>query len=90
MRGKGRLPVADYSFAAQIMNQGAWSSASEGVSMTTSTSGRHQQQQGDSTRHVYSFCKCPGGQVVCTSTTEDSLCVNGMSFRWVTWLLELV
>jgi len=36
---------------------------------------------------VYSFCMCPGGQVVPTSLTPDELCVNGMSFskrasRW--------
>ena len=27
-----------------------------------------------------SHCRCPGGQVVCTSVEEDELCVNGMSF----------
>lgn len=39
------------------------------------------------TRNVYSFCMCPGGQVVPTSVEEGELCVNGMSFsrrdsRW--------
>jgi uncharacterized FAD-dependent dehydrogenase len=39
------------------------------------------------TRGVYSFCMCPGGQIVPTSTSPDELCVNGMSFskresRW--------
>lgn len=29
---------------------------------------------------AYSFCMCPGGQVVPTSLTPDELCVNGMSF----------
>ncbi|KAK9826461.1 hypothetical protein WJX81_001242 [Elliptochloris bilobata] len=38
-------------------------------------------------RSIYSFCMCPGGQVVCTSTDPQELCVNGMSFsrrdsRW--------
>jgi hypothetical protein len=32
-------------------------------------------------RGVYSFCMCPGGQIVCTSTTPEELCLNGMSFR---------
>ena len=32
-------------------------------------------------RGVFSFCMCPGGQVVPTSTSADELCVNGMSFR---------
>lgn len=30
-------------------------------------------------RAVYSFCMCPGGQVVNASTIEGELCVNGMS-----------
>ncbi|KAL1817736.1 hypothetical protein DCAR_0522212 [Daucus carota subsp. sativus] len=31
-------------------------------------------------RSCYSFCMCPGGQVVLTSTKPSELCVNGMSF----------
>jgi len=31
-------------------------------------------------RSVYSFCMCPGGQIVSTSVTPNELCVNGMSF----------
>jgi uncharacterized FAD-dependent dehydrogenase len=31
-------------------------------------------------RSVYSFCMCPGGQIVPTVTSEGELCVNGMSF----------
>lgn len=39
------------------------------------------------TRGCYSFCMCPGGQIVPTSVQEDELCINGMSFskrqsRW--------
>jgi hypothetical protein len=30
-------------------------------------------------RGVYSFCMCPGGQVVPSSTLEGGVCVNGMS-----------
>ncbi len=30
-------------------------------------------------RSVYTFCMCPGGEVVAASSEEDSLCVNGMS-----------
>ena len=44
-----------------------------------------QEQPGPSdqshTRGVYSFCMCPGGQIVCTSTSRSELCINGMSFR---------
>ncbi len=32
-------------------------------------------------RSVYSFCMCPGGQVVNASSEEGRLCVNGMSRR---------
>ena len=31
-------------------------------------------------RGVYSFCMCPGGQVIPASTEEGSLAVNGMSY----------
>lgn len=31
-------------------------------------------------RSCYSFCMCPGGQVVLTSTNPGELCINGMSF----------
>ena len=30
-------------------------------------------------RGVYSFCMCPGGEVIVCSTREKELCVNGMS-----------
>jgi uncharacterized FAD-dependent dehydrogenase len=33
-----------------------------------------------STRGVYSFCMCPGGQIVPSSTDPNEMCVNGMSF----------
>lgn len=32
-------------------------------------------------RGVYSFCMCPGGEVVVCTTAEGELCVNGMSLR---------
>ena len=31
-------------------------------------------------RGVYSFCMCPGGQIVPASTESNEVCVNGMSF----------
>ena len=36
--------------------------------------------KGDDGRGVYTFCMCPGGQVVNASSEEGHLCVNGMSF----------
>jgi uncharacterized FAD-dependent dehydrogenase len=35
---------------------------------------------GDTFRGAYSFCMCPGGQIVPASTQPDEVCVNGMSF----------
>jgi len=34
----------------------------------------------EQSRSCYSFCMCPGGQVVLTSTDPSELCINGMSF----------
>ena len=38
-------------------------------------------------RGVYSFCMCPGGQIVPTSTNPEELCINGMSFRCASMVL---
>ncbi|KAL3788549.1 hypothetical protein ACHAW5_009395 [Stephanodiscus triporus] len=35
---------------------------------------------GISNRGAYSFCQCPGGQIVPSSTEDGELCINGMSF----------
>ena len=35
---------------------------------------------GELNRGAYSFCMCPGGQIVPASTNPDEVCVNGMSF----------
>ena len=35
---------------------------------------------GTANRGAYSFCMCPGGQIVPSSTEEGELCINGMSF----------
>ncbi|KAG5035263.1 hypothetical protein JHK87_010173 [Glycine soja] len=35
---------------------------------------------GVTNRSCYSFCMCPGGQVVLTSTSPSEICINGMSF----------
>ena len=34
-----------------------------------------------STRGVYTFCMCPGGEVVCGASEEDTVVVNGMSYH---------
>ncbi|XP_019170755.1 PREDICTED: uncharacterized protein LOC109166277 [Ipomoea nil] len=49
--------------------------------------GMDSPESGPPGRSCYSFCMCPGGQVVLTSTNPSELCINGMSFsrrssRW--------
>ncbi|CAI5464851.1 unnamed protein product [Closterium sp. Yama58-4] len=73
-RGKGPIPVADYSLAGQFSLPGSITSGSSSGSSDSSDSSGQQE------RSCYSFCMCPGGQVVCTSVTADELCLNGMSF----------
>ena len=55
---------------------------------TTSANGSKQSSHNGSKtvkaregRGVYSFCMCPGGQIVPTTTNPEELCINGMSFR---------
>ena len=33
-------------------------------------------------RGVYTFCMCPGGEVVCAASENEGLVVNGMSERY--------
>lgn len=66
-RGKGPLPVADYRLAHTCVGDGR-------VEDTSETSAK------SAGRACYSFCMCPGGQIVPTSTDPNELCVNGMSF----------
>lgn len=63
-KGRGKVPVADYKVVKYI------NEANNGLNPSST----------DLTRSCYSFCMCPGGQVVLTSTDPTELCVNGMSF----------
>ncbi|XP_031481390.1 uncharacterized protein LOC116251329 isoform X2 [Nymphaea colorata] len=70
-QGRGRVPVADYKLVKYV----------DGNAITTA-GGLDERR-----RSCYSFCMCPGGQVVLTSTDPSELCINGMSFsrrasRW--------
>ncbi|XP_048228014.1 uncharacterized protein Cbei_0202 isoform X2 [Ricinus communis] len=63
-RGRGKVPVADYKIASYV--------GGEHMDMSLNS--------GPESRSCYSFCMCPGGQVVLTSTNPLELCINGMSF----------
>ncbi|KAG7615353.1 FAD/NAD(P)-binding domain superfamily [Arabidopsis thaliana x Arabidopsis arenosa] len=62
LKGRGKVPVADYKVVQYVNDK------TEDLS------------QSSSKRSCYSFCMCPGGQVVLTSTNPTELCINGMSF----------
>ncbi|CAI9765760.1 unnamed protein product [Fraxinus pennsylvanica] len=69
--GRGKIPVADYKVAEYVDGKDV------GTPLNSESIGRS----------CYSFCMCPGGQVVLTSTNPSELCINGMSFsrrssRW--------
>ena len=63
--GKGPVPVADYRLAVEV---------------PIAEKNRGGGVYSASSRACYSFCMCPGGQIVPTSVKEDELCINGMSF----------
>ncbi|GJM88585.1 hypothetical protein PR202_ga04663 [Eleusine coracana subsp. coracana] len=63
-KGRGRIPVADYKIVKSV---------GEGDAENNVNATEHS-------RGCYSFCMCPGGQVVLTSTNPSELCINGMSF----------
>ncbi|KAE8705933.1 putative Serine-threonine protein kinase, plant-type [Hibiscus syriacus] len=63
-RGRGKVPVADYK-VVHYVNDKDENSPLKSESIS---------------RSCYSFCMCPGGQVVLTSTSPSEICINGMSF----------
>lgn len=63
-KGRGKVPVADYKMATYLNE--------DDVVLPFSME--------QNNRACYSFCMCPGGQVVLTSTDPSELCINGMSF----------
>ncbi|PHT75285.1 hypothetical protein T459_18807 [Capsicum annuum] len=62
--GRGKVPVADYKVVEYVNT--------DGIALPSNSVPRN--------RSCYSFCMCPGGQVVLTSTDPSELCINGMSF----------
>ncbi|KAI8019724.1 hypothetical protein LOK49_LG04G00677 [Camellia lanceoleosa] len=62
--GRGKVPVADYKVVKYINGNDVDTTFNPGTVRCG----------------CYSFCMCPGGQVVLTSTNPSELCINGMSF----------
>ena len=69
--------MADYKLAAGAMGQMDDEYAEP---RQTGGGGAGDEAGAPSGYGVYSFCMCPGGQIVATATQEDELCINGMSF----------
>lgn len=86
--------MAEYRLAAEVSAaQAAQAAAAAGAAADGAALGEDWYQpllaggskaegagQAGGARGVYSFCMCPGGQIVPTSTEEGELCINGMSF----------
>lgn len=96
LHGKGPYPVAEYRLAAEISQAQAaaagghlgddWYEPLRAAGPDAGANGGAAAAAGDA-RGVYSFCMCPGGQIVPTSTSEEELCINGMSFSRHAWSL---
>jgi uncharacterized FAD-dependent dehydrogenase len=85
--GKGRIPVADYRLATEVPIDSNVGRAFEKVYFTPVSSAEDDgrktgvaEKNKAMTKACYSFCMCPGGQIVPTSVKPGELCVNGMSF----------
>ena len=87
LSGKGLLPPASYRLATTVKTP-----AADDRPLERTTSERPDAASGGGAkdagrggggggeRGVYSFCMCPGGQIVPTSLQESQLCINGMSY----------
>lgn len=79
-KGKGPLPVADYRLAHQCVGPGARGKKAEEEEKKSKSGSNGGGWDENTGRACYSFCMCPGGQIVPTSVVPEELCVNGMSF----------
>lgn len=89
--GRGELPPASYRLATTVYPEEDADASSAGdkgreperqAGAKSSKRGRSTKTDEDKTggRGIYSFCMCPGGQIVPTSIVPERLCINGMSY----------
>lgn len=64
--------------SAAMINESQYGRGYDKSLPTASYKLTHQCQNG---RGIYSFCMCPGGYVVNSSSEQGRLCVNGMSYH---------
>jgi uncharacterized FAD-dependent dehydrogenase len=75
--------VADYRLAHTVVvgeTSAGGASEASGAFSSPKKKTENASTPGHDARACYSFCMCPGGQIVPTSTDPNELCVNGMSF----------
>ena len=68
--GRGPLPPASYRLAYTFKEKSPATAPSAAAASGAAV-------EGTGGRGVYSFCMCPGGQIVPTAMEEGTLCVNG-------------
>ena len=81
-----RVPMSAKAFAigvrvehpAMMINESQYGKGYPDILPAAAYKLTHQCKNG---RGVYSFCMCPGGYVVNSSSEEGMLCVNGMSYH---------
>ena len=74
--GHPALGAADYKLSVHVPDTSAAASTAARTSASPNPSAPSAKQP---TRGVYTFCMCPGGEVVCAASEPDSVVVNGMS-----------
>ena len=72
--GHPALGAADYKLSVHVPDAHASSKAPVSGAAASATPSAKQP-----TRGVYTFCMCPGGEVVCAASEPDTVVVNGMS-----------
>jgi uncharacterized FAD-dependent dehydrogenase len=77
--GKSVTDVANQDFFSS-MEHGSDSSHPGRLPVPSYRLATDKAYDGKNYRGVYSFCMCPGGQIVPSSTDPGQVCVNGMSF----------
>ena len=72
--------LQDYEGLETRLNGHDWLADADSASSQLPTWSSAERDSTFERRGVYSFCMCPGGQIVPTATRPDELCINGMSF----------
>mmetsp|Transcript_4500 Transcript_4500/g.8185 ORF Transcript_4500/g.8185 Transcript_4500/m.8185 type:complete len:687 (-) Transcript_4500:22-2082(-) len=80
--GRGPLPPASYTLATTVDSETHDDDKSNAVSTPEAPAQKPKTEDSVPVhkRGIYTFCMCPGGQIVPTALQNSKLCVNGMSY----------